>query len=621
VHLLVFSTFFVRLYKEKSNLNLMKKFTLVFLAMICMAGLMAQSRLAKPPVKAIPLKAIKNQDAPSQPVNQVVNSKAVMEDVLGNTYYDMQTNASVDTRITVYPDGTIGTAWIRGTTNSNDRGTGYNYFDGTAWGPAPTSRIENDRTGWPSYAPLGPSGEIVIAHLNDGLKVSKRDTKGQGTWNQSVMMGPAGATDISWPRIMTNGPNHNYVHMLVNTYVVYEGLDLAILYYRSLDGGLTWDKNGVVLPQMTSADYDGFNGDQMAWGTPHGDTIYFVVSGPWIDSFIMKSFDNGNTWTKVPILSNANKKLAPGTTDVPPFTSSDGSCAVEMDNDGVFHVAFGIGGGFMEGGSQYIYVNRNGLVYWNSTMPMLQDSLDLDTLEAHGQLLGAVYNGPNPGDTIIDVPSYRVGLSSMPQISVDDYNNVFFLWSAATPGNPSPDPYNYRHIWGRAKFANQNHMTDQMDLNEGVMYLFTEYVYPAVAKRIRNNNIELMYQSAPEPGSNIVSTTISQHECNIEHRQVPTSMFIPAGTSPSGVGRAQVGIISPNPVREYFRIPVSLLNSSEVSVTVSTLMGQTVLVSRQGTLPTGSASVRINCGGMASGMYIVSITIGNEVVTRKIMIE
>jgi hypothetical protein len=272
--------------------------------------------------------------------------------------------------------------------------------------------------------------------------------------------------------------------MLANTYVVYEGLDLAILYYRSLDGGATWDKNGIVLPQMTSADYDGFNGDEMAWGTPHGDTIYFVVSGPWVDTFIMKSNDNGNTWTKIPILSNANKKLAAGVTEVPSFTNSDGACAVEMDKSGVFHVAFGIGGGYMSGSTKYIYINQNGLVYWNSTMPMVKDSLDLDTLEAHGQLLGAVYNGPNPGDTIIDAPSYRVGLSSFPQISIDDYNNLYFMWSAVAPGNPSPDPYNYRHIYGRAKFHDKTDMTEIVDLNGGIIYLFNEYVYPSLAKRI-----------------------------------------------------------------------------------------------------------------------------------------
>ena len=599
----------------------MKKFTLLLMAVLCVSVLMAQRKMASVPLKAVPAKAIKIGATPSQPGNPTTNTKAVLEDVLGTTWYDMQSNGAIDSRLTVYPDGTMGGVWTRGTTNSNDRGTGYNYYDGTSWGPEPASRIENDRTGWPSYAPLGPSGEIVIAHLNDGLKISQRATKGQGTWNQSVLMGPAGATDISWPRIMTNGANHNNIHMLANTYVAYQGLDLAILYYRSLDGGATWDKNGIVLPQMTSTDYDGFNGDEMAWGTPHGDTIYFIVSGPWIDTFIMKSNDNGETWNKIPILSNANKKLASGVTEVPSFTNSDGACAVEMDKSGVLHAAFGIGGGYMTGSTKYIYINQNGLVYWNSTMPMVKDSLDLDVLEADGQLLGAVYNGPNPGDTIIDAPSYRVGLSSFPQISVDNYNNLYFMWSAVAPGNPSPDPYNYRHIYGRAKFHDKADMTEIVDFNGGIMYLFNEYVYPSLGKRILNDKLEVMYQTAPEPGSNLVNTAIASHECNMEHRQIPGSSFWPTGLNDKNEQRNFVGQNYPNPANGVISFNAFLATTSIVTIEVMNVMGQTVMTIDKGSLPAGGQKFRMDVSQLDSGIYFYTVKINKESYTKKMIVK
>lgn len=601
----------------------MKKITFLILCVIFAASGFTQSKYAKAPLQVIPAKAIKNQFIATQVYNPVVSTKAAMEDVIGTTWYDMQTNGTIDTRVHIYSDGTIGNTWIRGTTNSSERGTGYNYHNGTAWGPIPTSRIEDDRTGWPSYAAWGPTGEIVIAHLNDGLKISKRDTKGTGTWNQSVFMGPTGATDISWPRIMTNGPNHNYVHMLVNTYVAYQGLDLAILYYRSLDGGLTWDKNGIVLPQMTSADYDGFNGDEIAWGTPHGDTIYFMISGPWVDTFIMKSYNNGETWTKIPILSNANKKLPSGTQYVAPFSASDGSCAVEMDNSGVFHAAFGIGGGFMDGGSAYIYVNRNGLVYWNSTMPMVKDSLDLDTLDAHGQLLGAVYDGPGPGDTIVAVPGYRVGLSSFPQITVDNQNNIYFIWSAATPGNPSPDPYNYRHIWGRAKFHDKTSMTEQVDLNGGVFYLFNEYVYPEMAKVLTGNdlNLHLIYQTAPEPGSNIVSSTIAAHECNIEHRVVPTSTFWPVSVNDKSQNKNEIGTVYPNPAKDQVNVNVMINQAAPVSLELTGIAGNTLIAENKGVIPAGASRLSLNVTGITEGLYFLTVKIGKEYFSQKVVIR
>jgi hypothetical protein len=77
-------------------------------------------------------------------------------------------------RIHVYPDGTMVAVWIReveGAPAFDDRGTGYNYFDGTTWGDAPTARIEDIRTSWPSYATSGKTGEIVITHTGSGLKI------------------------------------------------------------------------------------------------------------------------------------------------------------------------------------------------------------------------------------------------------------------------------------------------------------------------------------------------------------------------------------------------------------------------------------------------------------------
>jgi hypothetical protein len=600
----------------------MKKFTLFMLAFCISVMAMAQSKYSRLPVQSVPARAIKEQPVAAQPGNPVANTKSVMETTIGDSEYDMQTNGTIGNRLRVYPDGTMAGTWTRGFASAG-RGTGYNYYDGAAWGPVPTARIENDRTGWPSYAQLGATGEIVIAHLNDGLKISSRDVKGQGTWAQSVLMGPAGATDISWPAIITNGPTHNYVHMIASTYTAYQNLDLALLYYRSLDGGLTWDKKDVVLPQMTSADYDGFNGDEYAWGTPHGDTIYFTVSGPWIDTFIMKSNDNGETWTKIPILSNANKKLPTGTTDVAQFTMSDGSVACEMDHAGVIHVAFGIGGGNMTGGTKYITVNANGLVYWNTTMPMLQDSLNLDTLDAHGQLLAYVPDGPVP---FVAVPSYRVGLTSFPQISIDAYDNKYFLWAAATPDNPSPDPYNYRHLNGRAWFNNKTTWGDPIDFNAGFNYIFMEFAYPCMAKNIRNDKLEVIYQTSSQPGSNIVSVgttnVIPVHDVNIDHREILGSTFWPVAIGNHGeADRNFVSQNYPNPASGMTAVRISLAEPCNVSVKVTNVTGMNVMELSKGIVSAGTHDITLDAGRFAPGIYFYTVTMGQEKVTKKMIVQ
>src|ERR1043165_2836540 len=58
---------------------------------------------------------------------------------IGTTWYQNQTNSSICNRIIKNSDGTICATWTFAALSTwADRGTGYNYFDGTSWGPAPS---------------------------------------------------------------------------------------------------------------------------------------------------------------------------------------------------------------------------------------------------------------------------------------------------------------------------------------------------------------------------------------------------------------------------------------------------------------------------------------------------
>jgi hypothetical protein len=89
---------------------------------------------------------------PNQLHTATAGGTIIEETILGTTFYDLQTNASLSNRIHCYDDGTIGTVWTMGleATSFPDRGTGYNYFNGATWGAQPMQRIETLRTGWPS---------------------------------------------------------------------------------------------------------------------------------------------------------------------------------------------------------------------------------------------------------------------------------------------------------------------------------------------------------------------------------------------------------------------------------------------------------------------------------------
>ena len=62
--------------------------------------------------------------------------------------------------------------------------------------------------------------------------------------------------------------------------------------------------NAYVIPGTTSSpEYYNFGGDIYSWADPHGDTIAFTLEIPFRTNLLMKSTDNGTTWTKTSRLS------------------------------------------------------------------------------------------------------------------------------------------------------------------------------------------------------------------------------------------------------------------------------------------------------------------------------
>ena len=90
------------------------------------------------------------------------------ESLIMTTNYDLQSNSALGNRIATWADGTASfvASWDHsGSTAYLDRGTGYNYYDGTSFGDEPTERIEPVRSGWPSIAACG-NGEILVSHAS-----------------------------------------------------------------------------------------------------------------------------------------------------------------------------------------------------------------------------------------------------------------------------------------------------------------------------------------------------------------------------------------------------------------------------------------------------------------------
>jgi hypothetical protein len=152
-----------------------------------------------------------------------------------------------------------------------DRGTGYNFYDGNDWLPEwPYQRLEETRVGWPSVMHTSANKEVIITHDGTLDLVMITHTLGSTEdWVQSNIPNPTDR-DILWPRATVGGTDGNSIHLIAvtepvaNTGTLYEDLDGAILYWRSLDGGATWDQQAVLLPEIDGSQYKGFQGDTYA---------------------------------------------------------------------------------------------------------------------------------------------------------------------------------------------------------------------------------------------------------------------------------------------------------------------------------------------------------------------
>ena len=508
------------------KLNAMKKLLLYVLILGMGLPVFSQKRYEIPKEKAIVVRTgvTDNNLDKAEFINKTVNSteanpiKTNNDFTIGTTKYDLQSNGALANRIWLFDDGTAAAVWTMGFEEDNflDRGTGYNYFDGYGWGPAPAQRIEDVRTGWPSIAAWGENGEIIVSHnifpptwTEDGLVINKRANKGSGDWIQSMLPGPSnmGGIGVKWPRIMTSGENHYFIHIIVPADNACQGQDLPLLYNRSNDGGETWI-GWLIIEEINSDYYKGFRTDEYTWAESKGDVIAFTISSPWHDWIIMKSTDNGENWEKMVIWEHPYPMFDWQTTiTTDTIWAPDYSVDIAIDDDGIVHTVCGLTRVIhtQPGISYSFFPWTDGIVYWNETMPPFiaenqHRALAYENLVDNETLIGWVVDNGTP--LMEDVFSYReLGMSTMPNITADN-GKVIVVWSSITAGFDNGQ-YNFRHIWSRLSCDNGNPGTwgYMIDLDTDVSHWLDECIYPVMAGRLDNaENYNVIYNIDATPG-------------------------------------------------------------------------------------------------------------------------
>lgn len=575
---------------------------------------------------------------------------------VGQTYYDLQTNSSIGRRIILHNDGTISVTWTtvpEATAGFQQRGSGYNYFDGTNWlKSSPNNvRVDNFRAGWPSIGILPDGKEYIIAHDASlgGFRISKNSAKGKTDWTtgDSILTWSDGQRPI-WNRTMNNG---NTLHTIANysdsssagdpRVLVRNGVRGPMTYSRSLDGGATWDKTNILLPGYDSTRIVGGGGDNYAIDV-RGNTVAIVCGGLADDVILFKSTDNGDNFTRIIADSfkygpMSNSKLVLDT----PFCN-DGAVDVIIDNNGQTHIYWGLSRILNDdtldaSGAWSFFPATNGLAHWSEATGITQvigsvvdennnDTLDIEagtwnTRTANQTIPSGLTNVARTGNT---------SLATMPSAGIDAQGRLFVVYSAPRERDLSFDNVNYREVY--IVYSTDNGVTwaDPQNLSQGIGY---EDAFASVARRV-DDYVHVVWQRDDIPGTNLQNNTSSQNHDVVDnyilYGAFPVSEIV-ANNIGQGIGVGvekpqeskifEVNQNYPNPFDNSTNVLVYMSQPANLTLTVTNLLGQVILQQNLGEFTSGNHTVTIDGSQLSSGLYHYTLSTGAHSVSNQMIVK
>lgn len=606
----------------------MRKHLLLPLLIALVVSAFGQDKFSKitGPYKDLKLNEVKSHpDQMSNTTTGVYKQTILDAQDIGTTWYDAQSinYGNMMQRIWAYDDGTVGATWTgmgSGTPGVPERGCGYNYFDGSSWGDQNPHVGPSDRMGTPSYAPWGETGEIMAQYryvANAGpIYIYKRAIKGEGDWEEVELSGPSGVS-LVWHSLTTSGENYEHIHLLALTYdAEYMGQENALLYYRSSDGGTTWDINGQIIDGLGVDYYKSINNLSYAWSNSVGNTIAFTYGFDEFGGQIFKSDDNGDSWDIIDVFTTPFSGENPPT-DTEIFPCGIGTSAIALDSDGMAHVVFPRMRKQYAAGEWSWFPYTDGLIYWNETMDVLDttiiSSYTLDYLDEGGYLIGWI-------EDAIEIqegqPNYANGLWGYPQLSIDADNNIFV--ATTTISDYDNGVYYYRHIFANSSFNSGVSWEGQVDLNDDNLYMFSECAYPAMAP-IVDDMIHIVYQEDYIPG---IHEWLEDHDAE-ENRMVALSynkdFFVGAGEQYEETS-IKLSDGYPIPADNNVNFNLSLDEKYDVSISLTNIVGQVVKSEKLGQHQIGTNRISLDVSELITGTYFCTIEIDNQKLTRKVII-
>lgn len=475
--------------------------------------------------------------------------------VIGTTTYDLQSNYGMGRRV-FNDNGTIYATWTRSSAQDDsyaDRGTGLNTSTngGLAWGAAPTARIESVRCGWPTMGVTANGRRFITTHTGAaGLLFTYRDA-GATSWSAVNVGTDNGDLTGVWNRAAVSGNN---IHVVISRQDEYDGIVGGLAYFRSTDGGTTWDGptpitdaagNSLIPQSYTSVNADAY------FLEANGNHLALVLGEYGREITLYESMNNGDSWTKRTIQATSNPLFPDEPTDeddLDPAVVSGGGQTIVIDNNDVVHVWFDRVFNYDDAGDGQIgpfYLpNSSCIMYWNSTMNTSPVVI--------GRTVRQDYNGDGTTalDTQVDeTQSYGVSIVSQPSAGMDASGNLYVAYSSLNDGDIQANRQGtgsqrlYRDVYivkstdGGATWVGPYNVTDTPNKEE---------VFPSIAKNV-DGFVHLIYQEDDSTGTYLQNTNGNgQATWSINN-------VVYVGVPPSAI--VNPPLVDTNPEISYLNVP------------------------------------------------------------------
>lgn len=586
--------------------------------------------------------------------------------VVGKTTYDLQTNGALQNRLMTVGNE-VHAAWtmsqeanVTATSSYADRGTGYAFHNGTAWGAAPTTRIDGStRTGFGGMAVNGNGNVVYVTHSSAYDIILNEKTSG-GWTNTTTTLNTSGKQAI-WPDVATSG---NWMYIIcgsADSNTRTNGIRNGYFFSRSNDNGATWIDNAIPMPLIDSAGH--YRGGGNSYSISARDSVVAIVFGDFgNDLTLLQSNDYGATWSRTviwdwPIDHYNTAAMTDTNADNIPDTiyTIDGSMDIAIDKNLETHIAFPIFRMYNDGPAVagYNYFPRTSrMIYYNSITNALS-LVDNMATSYHADCDGdsttflaiANYTTGNPGDAAYNTISY----CTMPQVSVNDNNDdVFISYSTIVDGDQTEidishpywlgisgiDGQPYRDVMVLASNDNGANWGYPVNVTRTRHY---EEVFTSVPEVITGTDLHMLYQGDIEPGTIMQNddTYDSDFENWMIYQKIPIAEIFTESTnfsapciqfelplSTSDITNAMDGIINvyPNPATDVVTVDLELENKAAVvSYQLYDLTGRMISEVTHNNVITDQA--KINIQGLATGTYLLQVRADNAMSSHKVSVQ